>query len=109
MRAATSCSPCSVCGKRAGVSRLRGTRALDAHLRGIRDRTRARHAPGSYAWPELRIEAEDAFLGGEAPDAVIAWLRAKHREDFARVPTAFTMRRWHRERRWLALPSRASP
>ena len=84
-------------------------RALDAHLKGIRDRARARHAPGSYAWPELRIEAEEAFLGGEPPDAVVARLRAQHREDFARVPTAFTMRRWHRERRWLSLPSRASP
>ena len=84
-------------------------RALDAHLKGIRDRTPPRQAPGSYAWPGLRSEAEEAFLVGEAPDAVAARLRARHREDFARVPTVFTMRRWHRERRWLARSPRASP
>lgn len=84
-------------------------RALDAHLKGIRERARVRSAPGSYAWPRLRAEAEAAFLGGERPDAVVARLRTRHREDFASVPTAFTMRRWYRERRWLRLSPRASP
>jgi hypothetical protein len=84
-------------------------RALDAHLRGIRERSRVRDARGSYAWPKLRAEAEAAFLRGERLDAVAARLRARHRDDYARAPTAFTIRRWHRERRWLVLSPRASP
>lgn len=84
-------------------------RALSAHLDGIRRRHREAHAPGSYAWPGLRREAEAAFLGGERPDLVIRRLRERHARDFACVPTIFTMRRWHRERRWLQLSPRASP
>ena len=84
-------------------------RALDAHLRSLRPPGPAtRRRPGSYAWPELRAEAEQAFRQGGSPDAAIVRLRARHAPDYARVPTVFTMRRWHRERRWLATP-RASP
>ena len=87
-------------------------RALDAHLEGIRRAGRSgagTRAPGSYAWPKLRAEAEQAFVDGEPPDAVIRRLRERHTDDFASVPTIFTMRRWHRERRWLRLSPRASP
>lgn len=93
------------CGCLTGARR----RALSAHLEGLRGRRRATRAPGSYAWPKLRLEAEASFLAGEPPDLMIGRLRERHAGDFACIPTVFTMRRWHRERRWLRLAPRASP
>ena len=84
-------------------------RALEAHLRSLRPSPRSGRArPGSYGWPALRDEAEEAFRTGRSLDATIRRLRDRHARDYARVPSVFTMRRWHRERRWLAV-SRDSP
>jgi hypothetical protein len=78
-------------------------RALDAHLSAIRSggRPTPRRRPGSYAWPRLRREAEQAFARGERVLATIAQLRARHVLDHATVPSVRTMRRWFAEGRWL--------
>lgn len=78
------------------------SRALDDHLAAMRSEPPAlRHRPGSYAWANLRAEAEQRFFDGEDPARVIAELRDRHAPDYAQVPTARTMRRWFHERRWL--------
>jgi hypothetical protein len=86
--------------------------ALSAHLRAIKTAfgvrpTRAR--PGSYAWPRLRREAEDAFARGEAVFAVITRLRERHADDHASPPSLRTMRRWFAQGRWLRYPAAAQP
>jgi hypothetical protein len=83
----------------AGCLTSRRREALTAHLRRVRQRPDAR--PGSYAWPELRLEAERRFRAGEPPAQVIEELRARHKGDSARVPSARTMRRWFHDGRWL--------
>ncbi len=84
------------------------SRALDAHLAAVRAlgraRVIARRRPGSYAWPRLREEAEQAFARGERVLATIALLRARHARDHATVPSVRTMRRWFADGRWLRLP-----
>jgi hypothetical protein len=78
------------------------SRALDDHLAAMRSEPRSpRHRPGSYAWANLRAEAEQRFFDGEDPARVIVELRDRHAPDYAQVPTARTMRRWFHERRWL--------
>ena len=77
-------------------------RALRAHLDAQRGHPRPR--PGSYAWPELRREAEALFATGVAPEPVIHRLRNRHRGGPASPPSLRTMRRWHTERRWLGRP-----
>jgi hypothetical protein len=91
-------------------------RALDAHLAAVEalGRSAPRARPGSYAWPQLRVEAEEAFARGDGVLATIARLRERHRLDHAKVPSIRTMRRWFAERRWLRIPtllggSRRSP
>jgi hypothetical protein len=83
----------------AGCLTARRRLALTAHLRRVCQRPDAR--PGSYAWPELRREAERRFRAGEPPAQVIEELRARHQGDSARVPSARTMRRWFHDGRWL--------
>ena len=82
------------------------SRALDAHLHAIRTTggTFARRRPGSYAWPRLRHEAEQAFARGESILATIFRLRERHARDYATVPSIRTMRRWVSQGRWLRLP-----
>jgi hypothetical protein len=75
-------------------------RALDAHLERMRGR-RTRPRPGSYAWPELRREAETLFSSGVPIGRVITRLRARHARCPAHPPAVRTMRRWHSERRWI--------
>ena len=77
-------------------------RALSAHLDRMRGRP-ARSRPGSYAWPELRREAETLYSAGVPVKRVIDRLRARHARCPARPPAVRTMRRWHSERRWVAL------
>ena len=78
------------------------SKALDDHLAAMHaEPPPPRHRPGSYAWANLRAEAERRFFAGESPNHVIAELRARHAADYARVPTERTMRRWYHERRWL--------
>jgi hypothetical protein len=74
-------------------------RALDLHrarLLGPHRRSR----PGSYAWPDLRREAERRFASGEPPARVIRELRARVAEGPARAPSRRTMLRWLAEGRW---------
>jgi type IV pilus assembly protein PilA len=57
--------------------------------------------PGSYAWPDLRREAEARWARGEPAAPVIAELRRRHASDPARAPSVRTMQRWFAEGRWL--------
>jgi hypothetical protein len=75
-------------------------RALEAHLERMRGH-RARSRPGSYAWPELRREAEMLFSSGVPIARVITRLRARPRAQPAHPPAVRTMQRWHSERRWI--------
>ena len=81
------------------------TRALDAHLRAIRatGARNARSRPGSYAWPRLRREAEQAFALGNDVLTTINQLRQRHLLDHATVPSIRTMRRWFSQCRWLRI------
>jgi hypothetical protein len=84
-------------------------RALDVHQRACRalGRPTERPQPGSYAWPSLRREAEDAFAAGEHVLSVITRLRSRHALDQARIPSVRTMRRWFTQCRWLRVPIQA--
>jgi hypothetical protein len=86
------------------------SRALDAHLHAIRTTgTRTtRPRPGSYAWPHLRHEAEQAFAHGERTLTTITRLRERHAHDHAKAPSIRTMRRWFSQGRWLRLPTPAA-
>lgn len=87
------------------LTRARG-KALEWHLRAVRTLGRqVRARPGSYAWPRLRREAEDAFARGEAVLAVIHRLRERHAGDQATAPSIRTMRRWFAQARWLRFPA----
>jgi len=76
-------------------------RALDVHQARLAVPPRARGLPGSYAWPELRREAERRFAAGEAPSRVIRELRRGAAGSAAHPPSARTMRRWFDEGRWM--------
>jgi hypothetical protein len=83
-------------------------RALEVHqlaCRALGRATTARRLVGSYAWPRLRREAEDAFARGERVLSVIARLRGRHAHDHATVPSIRTMRRWFAQSRWLRFPA----
>ena len=85
----------------AGCLTAARSRALDLHrvrLAGPPPRSR----PGSYAWPELRREAERRFAAGETPGRVIAELRERAGAGPAVPPSRRTMTRWFREGRWLS-------
>jgi hypothetical protein len=86
-------------------------RALDTHLVAVRTTgtTPTRPRPGSYAWPELRREAEHAFARGHHVITTIMRLRERHARSDAKVPSIRTMRRWFSQGRWLRLPSAQSP
>jgi hypothetical protein len=92
----------------AGCLTTRRRKALEDHLRRVRQRPAA-SLPGSYAWPELRREAERRFAAGEPAERVIGELRERHRGAPACVPSLRTMRRWFSDGRWLArAPARAT-
>ena len=80
------------------------SKALNAHLAGLRARPR-RQRPGSYAWPRLRVQAERLFATGETANTVTTRLQARSYGS-AEPPSARTVQRWRRERRW---HSRGSP
>jgi hypothetical protein len=82
------------------------SRALEVHLHAVRavGRAVARPLPGSYAWPRLRLEAEERFARGDSVLATISELRARHALDHATVPSLRTMRRWFAQCRWLRRP-----
>ena len=83
----------------AGITGWRHSQALGAHLRRVRGAPQ-RERPGSYAWPELRQEAERRFASGEPPRRVIAELRQAPLVGM-RLPSIRTLRRWFHEGRWL--------
>jgi hypothetical protein len=88
------------------------SKALTSHLKAIKAAfsgriTRAR--PGSYSWPRLRREAEDAFARGEPVFAAIARLRERHAHDHASAPSIRTMQRWFAQGRWMRYPSAVQP
>lgn len=74
-------------------------RAMMAHLAGLKVRPR-KPLPGSYAWPRVRVRAEQLFAAGHPTARVDSSIR---RADFgvAEPPSARTVRRWRAERRWL--------
>jgi hypothetical protein len=75
-------------------------RALDSHLRAVDALHRPatpRRRPGSYAWANLRREAEEAFADGHDVLETITRLRERHAHDHAQVPSVATMRRWYAE------------
>jgi hypothetical protein len=75
-------------------------RALSAHLAAMAERSGSAK-PGSYSWAGLRRLAESEFAGGGPPMPTITRLRARYSGGSAAPPSVRTMRRWHRERRWL--------
>lgn len=84
----------------AGIRSRRHSAALTTHLRRIRP-PRERDRPGSYAWPDLRRDAEERWAAGEPPGSVIAELRGRHENNPFRAPSVRTMRRWFTQARWL--------
>ncbi|MDX6556076.1 MAG: hypothetical protein QOD86_2271 [Miltoncostaeaceae bacterium] len=86
----------------AGCYDRRRSEALAAHVRRFPAGPARAGRPGSYAWPELRAEAERRFAAGEPPREVIADLRTRGVEGGPLVPSVRTMTRWFAEGRWLA-------
>ena len=88
----------------AGCMSRRRRRALDAHqARLTTPPGHGRARPGSYAWPELRREAERRAASGQAHGKIVVELRARVASGPARAPARRTILRWLAERRWLAL------
>ncbi len=82
--------------------------ALSAHTRRVAPASTDWHRPGSYAWPELRHEAEQRWAAGHPPLRVMHDLRQLHSGWSAVVPSMRTMRRWYEEARWLNPPPQAN-
>lgn len=76
------------------------SRALTAQLADTAGRP-ATLRPGSYSWAALRRLAEEEFAEGGPPLETITRLRGLFSGGAAAPPSVRTMRRWHRERRWL--------
>jgi hypothetical protein len=91
----------------AGCLTARRRRALELHRERLLAGDRGpgpRQRPGSYAWPELRREAEGQWAKGQPLRRVIDRLRAKAARGLARPPSRTTLYRWHTEARWRAGP-----
>ena len=91
--------------KAAGCLTTARHKALDAHLRALRPR-RTRARPGSYAWPALRVQAEQLFATGVSRATVTSRI-LKATFTNASPPSRRTIHRWHAERRWAAPQARA--
>jgi hypothetical protein len=80
-------------------------KAMQAHL--SEQRARPVHPrPGSYAWPMLRLRAEQLFAAGASLGHVQHKILAAPYVN-ADPPSARTIQRWHAERRWVRPTSRA--
>jgi hypothetical protein len=76
-------------------------KALTAHLNACRGPA-PRPRPGSYAWPDLRAQAERRFAAGAGPHAVAHELPGWRLKEYVwPLPSGRTIRRWHAQRRWL--------
>jgi hypothetical protein len=73
-------------------------RALDAHLAALKARP-ARKRPGSYAWPRIRLRAEQLWSAGASRDAVQRRILGASYAN-TEPPSRRTVQRWHSERRW---------
>jgi hypothetical protein len=84
-------------------------KALDAHLNALKARP-ARKRPGSYAWPKVRVHAEQLWSGGAARATVQHRILTATYVN-ANPPSRRTIQRWHTDRRWAALraPPRPQP
>jgi hypothetical protein len=88
----------------AGCMNRRRHRALDLHRRNVLSAAARTALPGSYAWPELRREAERLFADGVPVAVVSARIRARG-TGAVRPPSVTTVYRWHAEGRWRPAPS----
>ena len=77
-------------------------KALDAHLAALRGAPPRRRA-GSYAWPAVRLRAEQLFASG-APLASVTQRVVDADYGVGTPPSPRTIRRWHTDRRWLSRP-----
>ncbi len=84
----------------------RRQRALANHRTRVRTTVSARHRPGSYSWPLLRLHAESLFQHGVSLRAAFDALRDLYNESLATFPSFSTMRRWFTDARWLKEPKR---
>jgi hypothetical protein len=83
-------------------------KALDAHLAALKPQPQPERArPGSYAWPKLRVHAEQLFANGTTATTVHTRI---HHATFtnAEPPSRRTIRRRHAQQRWLHPPPRAA-
>jgi hypothetical protein len=71
----------------AGCLTAARSRALDAHRARLVGPRAPRARPGSYAWPELRRQAEARFAAGEPPRLVARELRERAGAGQARPPS----------------------
>ena len=76
------------------------SRALHAHLAGLKARPESPQ-PGSYAWPELRHEAESAYAEGLRPRDLADSIHTTYATCPAHPPSRRTLERWAAQRRWL--------
>jgi hypothetical protein len=88
-----------------GLTGRRYHEALMAFLEEVRDtgRPTPRRRPGSYAWPDLRRDAEQAWHCGATFEQGCQ-LVYTHEEPITRrlrLPSLATVRRWWREKRWM--------
>lgn len=74
------------------------SKALNAHIMGLRSQSQ-RHRPGSYAWPRLRVQAEQMFAAGATANAVSNRLYARSYHP-VEPPSSRTIQRWRQQRRW---------
>jgi hypothetical protein len=81
-------------------------KALDAHLTAL-ERKPQRRRPGSYAWPKLRLSAEQLWQAGASRHTVQHRILTARYQN-ARAPSRRTIQRWHTDRRW-AEPVRPRP
>jgi hypothetical protein len=88
-----------------GLTGRRYHDALMAFLDEVRDTARPtpRHRPGSYAWPELRRDAERAWRQGASFEdgCRIVYTHEEPITCRLRLPSLTTVRRWWREKRWM--------
>jgi hypothetical protein len=97
-----------------GLTGRRYHDALLSFLDDVRDTSKPtpRMRPGSYAWPELRRDAEQAWQAGASFEdgCHIVYTHGEPITRRLRLPSLPTVRRWWRQKRWmLPRPAPARP